>query len=154
MYIVQRCTYIVQCKVCSLSTVGHRCFYGGPWHKVFYWRKKFLARECWMIYRGPIFSWGRMSRLLLTHPHGHTSLYHQQVVSLSQSYCVSSVGLLRYWGERRARHTTARKPDPLYIIQYSLVHSEEDLKRTLVITFSPQCLKKPRTSSQNFVLCW
>ncbi len=45
-------------------------------------------------------------------------------VSLSQSSCVSPIGYGRErgWGDgEEPNHTTAKKPGPLYIIQYSLV---------------------------------
>ncbi len=47
-------------------------------------------------------------------------LYRQQVVSLSQSYWVSSVDL-PVLTEGEPNHTMTRKPCPLEIIQYSLI---------------------------------
>ncbi len=82
------------------------------------------TRECWMINRGPGFLavviWP-FSRPLLT-----PSPSRQQVVSLSQSSCVSSDELTDGRGGggvsgEEPNHTTARKSGPLYIIQYSLL---------------------------------
>jgi hypothetical protein len=56
---------------------------------------------------------------LLTHL---LPLSYRKVVSLSQSYYVSPVELTDVSGGRGgANHTTARKPDPLSFIQYSLL---------------------------------
>jgi hypothetical protein len=71
-----------------------------------------------MIYRGPCVFAGRMNRLLA---HPLNLLSRQQVVSLSQSSCVSTPVELTdgRGGEgvgEEQNHTIARKPGPLYII--------------------------------------
>jgi hypothetical protein len=74
-----------------------------------------------MMYRGPGFL-----AVYDSAPRPHPPPSCQQVVSLSQSSCVSPVELNNGGEEGKGRvdeepnHTTAKKPGPLLIIQYSL----------------------------------
>ncbi len=78
------------------------------------------TREYLMIYRGPGFlAVVHIIRLLAMHPLSSLSL--QQVVSLSQSSLCRRSSLLSGDVGEEPNHTTARKPDPLQIIQYSLL---------------------------------
>ncbi len=92
-----------------------------------------VPREYWIIYRWPGFL------AIVWFGSSPTPLSSQQVVSLSQSSCVSPVEIkCRRGGGGGAgeepNHTTAKKPGPLYIIQYSL-HEKTKLNFLNTSTF-------------------